>query len=185
VAKQYIRVGVGASLAIPATFMVSGVLLFSMEEAPTFDEYRTAYIAARWEVSDNCAKALQLFEIGFTISGASKHLPVTEGTVSKYHSELMEKIHPNIVFSLGGKGRDGNYDVWGKRSEARHFKEWGKGEGHAHGTEMRHRAENAQATDRKEQIDPEFRERELPLNKGCSLKDIPKDLITIRTEVEA
>ena len=156
-----------------------------MEEEPTFDEYRTAYIAARWDVPENAAKALQLFEIGFTISGASKHLPVTEGTVSKYHSTLMDKIHPNIVFSLGGKGRDGNFDVWGKRSEARHFKEWAKGEGHAHGVEAKASAENAQATDRKEQIDPKFRERELPLNKGGSLKDIPKELITLDVNVEA
>lgn len=163
--------------------MLPGVLLLCMEEAPTFDEYRTGYIAARWNVSDNCAKALQLFELGFTISGASNRLPVTEGTVSKYHSELMEKIHPNIVFSMGGSGRDGQYDVWGER-DVSDYKSYGYADGKAHGEAKREAVENTQVTDRQSQIDPKFRERERPLNKGVPLSEIPADLITIAPEVD-
>lgn len=154
-----------------------------MEEEPTFDEYRTGYIAARWNVSDNCAKALQLFEIGFTCSGASNHLPVTESTVKKYHRELMDKIHENIVFSIGGKGRDGQFDVWGER-DVSDYESYGYADGKAHGEAKRERVENTQVTTRQEQIDPQFRERERPLNKGVPLSEIPTDLITIAPKVE-
>lgn len=144
-----------------------------MSEEPTFDEYRTGYIAARWNVSDNCAKALQLFEIGFTISGAAAHLPVTESTVSKYHSELMEKIHPDVVFAVTpSKTR---FDVFGDFNGETYTQ--GKNDGNA----ARKKDENTQVTDRKEQLDPKFRQRELPLNKGIPLSEIPPELITIRT----
>lgn len=134
-----------------------------MKEAPTFDEYRTAYIAARWDVSDNCAKALQLFEIGFTISGAAAHLPVTKGTVAKYHQELQDKIHPNVVFAVTpSKTR---FDVFGENGDT-------YAQGHAHGNKARREFENTQVTEKKEQLDPRYRQRELPLNKGGPLAEM-------------
>jgi len=147
-----------------------------MKEAPTFDEYRTGYISERWNVSDNCAKALQLFELGFSTSGASKHLPVTESTVKGYHQELMDKIHQNIVFSLAGSGRDGQFDVWGKR-DVSDYKSFNYADGVAHAQE----AKDTPATDRQSQIDPEFRDREKPLNRGVPLSEIDDSLITIKS----
>ena len=121
-------------------------------------------------MSDNAAKALQLFEIGFTISGASKYLPVVESTVKGYHKELQEKIASDVVWSVGGTKP--KRDVWGK---GRNTYAQGKNDGKA----KREADANVQVTDRKEQIDPKFRERELPLNKGVPLSEIPADLITI------
>lgn len=142
------------------------------EEQPTFDSYRTAYIAARWDVSDNCAKALQLFEIGFTISGAATHLPVTEGTVSKYHDELQEKINPQVVYAATpSKPR---FDVFGENGDTYE-------QGKAHGEQARKDHKNTPVTSCKEQLDPKFRQRELPLNKGPALHKIDPSLITIRT----
>jgi len=144
-----------------------------MSEDVTFDEYRTGYIAEKHDVPDNAARALQLFELGFTCSGAAKHLPVTESTVKSYHRQLMDKIHENIVFPLAGSGRDGQYDVWGDR-DISNYGSLGYNDGVADA-----QASDAQVTDRKEQIDPEFRSRERPLNRGVPLSEIPDELITI------
>jgi len=148
-----------------------------MEEAPTLDEYRTGYIAARWNLPDNAAKALQLFEIGFTVSGAANHLPVTEGTVSKYHDKLMETINPKVVWPVTpSKPR---FDVFGERDGDRYA------QGKADGKASRMEDENTQVTTRQEQLDPEFRERQKPLNKGMPLEEIPNELITLDIDVEA
>jgi len=148
-----------------------------MEEKPTFDEYRTGYIAGRWNVSDNCAKALQLFEIGFTCSGASKHLPVTESTVKRYHGQLMDKIHPNIVFPIAGKGRNGQYDVWGERTMSE-YASYDYADGEAHGQQKRQSVESAPVTTSEKQLDPQFREQP-PLNTGVPISQISTDLISI------
>lgn len=150
-------------------------LYYSMEEEPTFDEYRVGYVSTRWNVSHNCARALQLFELGFTTSGAATVLDVTEGTTRSYMSELCDKISDDVVWSVGGdKPRR---DVWGEG-----------GTGHAHGerdgSAKRSREQSVQATTSKEQIDAKFREREIPLNKGIEFEEIPKDLITIAPNVD-
>lgn len=144
-----------------------------MEEATNFDEYRTGYISTRWNVSDNCARALQLFEIGFTISGAAKNLGVTESTVAKYHKEIAETIHPDALLTVGGAGRDGTLDVWGNR-QVEDMSEVGYDEGVADAKSVDERVTP------EEEIDPEFRSPELPRNKGVSIFDIPDELITIR-----
>lgn len=146
-----------------------------MTEDTTFDEYRVGYVSERWGVSDNCARALQLFELGYTVSGAAQHLPVSESTVKGYHRELMDTINENIVLSIAGAGRDGSFDVWGKR-DASEYDSYNYNDGIAHAKE----ANNAQATDSREQIDPEFREPHDERNKGIRFENIPDELVTIR-----
>jgi hypothetical protein len=94
----------------------------------------------------------------------------------------MDKIHPNIVFTLAGKGRDGQYDVWGER-DISDYKSYGYADGKAHGEAKREAVENTQVTDRQSQLDPQFREQP-PINRGVPLSEIPADLITIDTEVD-
>lgn len=147
-----------------------------MKEKTTLDEYRTGYISERWDVSDNCARALQLFELGFSTSGAAKRLPVTESTVAGYKSELMQKIHKNIVFSLAGTGRDGSFDVWGKR-DVSNYSDFNYADGVTHAQE----AKDTPATDRQSQLDKKFQKRDTPLNKGVHITNIPKELITVPT----
>lgn len=71
-----------------------------MSEDLTLDEYRTGYIAERHGVSDNCARALQLFEIGYSVSGAAQILPVSESTVKNYHRQLQTEIGEKAVYTL-------------------------------------------------------------------------------------
>ena len=145
---------------------------------PTLDSYRTGYISERWNVSDNCAKALQLFELGFSVSGAAKRLPVTESTVSGYHSQLMETIHPDVVFTLTQSSK--KFDVWGDRNPL-DAKEYNYADGVADAQMVK---EYSQSTDRQSQIDPSLRDRERTLNRGIDIEAIPQDLITIAPNVE-
>jgi hypothetical protein len=143
-------------------------------ENPTLDEYRTGYIAEKHNLPDNAARALQLFEVGFSVSGATKHLPVTESTVKSYHNRLMDTIDPNVVLDIHAKHtHDIRFDVWGDR-HASEYEDVGYDEGVADAQES-----GAQATDRKAQIDPAFREREKPLNRGMAFDQIPSQLVTI------
>lgn len=77
------------------------------------DEYRTGYISTRHHVSDNCARALQLFEIGYTQRAAARILGLNEGTVKRYAKELQANIGWDVVATISPmKPR---YDVWGPR----------------------------------------------------------------------
>jgi hypothetical protein len=142
-------------------------------DTTTFDEYRTGYIAEKHNVSDNCARALQLFEIGFTVSGAAKRLPVTESTVAGYKSQLMNTIHENVVFTLTSRGPNHQFDVWGNR-DVSNYGEYGYDDGVRHARES-----ECQATDRANQIDPDLRDRERSINRGRSIEEIPDELITV------
>jgi hypothetical protein len=147
-----------------------------MTEQPTLDTYRTAYISARWNVNDNCARALQLLEVGYTASAVARALDVTEGTAKKYQRTLEETISPRVTETV--TRNKPKFDVFGA------FDRSGKTyqDGESDGAAARESAENTQATETKEQIDPAFRERDLPLNKQ-SIEEIPKNLITISVEV--
>jgi len=144
--------------------------MVTMKDTPTFDDYRVGYVSERWNVSDNAAKALQLFEIGYTSSGAAKHLPVTESTVVGYKKELMDKINPNVVMPIAGRGRDGSLDVWGSRDVA----DYGK-LGYSDGVADAESVDTRTAP--KETIAPDMRERERELERGVDVDEIPKDLI--------
>jgi DNA-binding CsgD family transcriptional regulator len=134
-----------------------------MSQEVTLDEYRTGYISERHDVSDNCARALQLAEIGCSASGISNILGVTEGTARKYMSTLTDKVGTGACWSIGGSRP--SLDVWGERS----LTEYGAADysdGVAAAKEAAESAENAQYADSPEKLDPEFRPRETPLNKG-------------------
>ena len=138
---------------------------------PTLDEYRTGYIATRWDLPDNAARALQLFELGYSVSGATQHLPVTESTVSKYHERIMSEIHKDAVLPIGGAGRDGSLDVWGDRPISK-VGDLSYEDGVSDAEQV-----NSNVTTQRGQIDPKFRERELPLNEGGSLADLPDEVL--------
>lgn len=144
-----------------------------MTETIEFDSYRTGYIAEKHNVSDNCARALQLFELGFSVSGAAKWLPVTESTVAGYKSQLMDTIHPNVVLTVTRSSRDNRFDVWGDR-DVSNYDEYGYDEGVRHARES-----ECQTTDRRTQIDPNLRKRERPINRGRPVHQIPDELITV------
>jgi hypothetical protein len=148
-----------------------------MTETTTFDEYRTGYITERHDLSDNCARALQLFELGYSASGAAKHLPVTESTVRSYLDRIEDSISLRATFSLGGSGRDGSLDVWGDR-DASDYGDLSYEDGQA---DARRKNESERPATPKELLDPQFRERERSINRGVTLKEIPERLITIKT----
>lgn len=148
-----------------------------MTETTTFDKYRTGYISERHDLSDNCARALQLFELGYSASGAAKHLTVTEGTVRSYLDRIEESISLQATFSLGSSGRDGSLDVWGDR-DASEYGNLSYEDGQA---DARRKNENEQPATAKELLGPQFRECERSINRGVPLEEIPDKLITIKT----
>jgi len=143
-----------------------------MAETKTLDSYRTGYISERWGVSDNCARALQLFELGFSTSGAAKHLSVTESTVKSYINRLADTIAERAVYPIGTGERDGTLDVYGSRDSASDYSNLGYEDGVKHAKE----AKNVPKTESAEQLDEKDRPQELPRNKGIGLKTIAENL---------
>jgi len=143
----------------------------------TLDEYRTGYVSERYDVSDNCARALQLAEIGCSASGISNVLGVTEGTARKYMDTLTEKIGTGACWSIGGSRP--SLDVWGNRNTS-DYGTLGYDDGVSHAQDRESKRLDEQKTTRKEQVDPKFRERERPINKGVSLEEVPNHLITVQ-----
>lgn len=146
-----------------------------MAEETTFDEYRTGYISERFGLPKNAARALQLFELGYSVSGAASRLPVTESTVSAYHDALSEKISPRVVMPLAGKGRDGSLDVWGDRPISQ-YGDLSYEDGVADAKSKDER------TVPSEEIDPQFREREVGINRGADLSEIDTSLVTLEVD---
>jgi DNA-binding CsgD family transcriptional regulator len=147
------------------------------ETTTTLDDYRTGYIAQRHDLSDNCARALQLFELGYSSSGAAKQLPVTESTVRSYLDRIEDKICLAATFSIGGRERKASLDVWGDRDVS----EYGTLSYEDGAADARRKNETERPPTPKELLDPHFRERELSINRGVPLEEIPDKLITIKT----
>lgn len=156
-----------------------------MKESTTFDEYRVAYVSARWNVSDNCAKALQLCELGFSSSGIATTLGVTEGTARKYIDELADKIGEPAVYPVTSASDKSDLDIWGRRP-ADEYGTFGYSDGEAHGNVARRRSAECKATQSKQELDAKFwPEADQPaLNKGIAFGEIPQELITIAPNVE-
>ena len=173
------KLSVAASPWATDTIKWVGAYTTDMGEELPLDAYRTGYIAERHGVTDNAAKALQLFEIGFSSSGVAKHLSVTEATVKKYKRELVDTIHENAPMPVGTKGRDGSLDVWGDRSVAQFSGEQKLtyADGVAH-------AQECSLSSHKQRVLGEDNERreaqDLPINRGIAIEDIPKELIGSR-----
>lgn len=144
-----------------------------MGQELSLDAYRTGYISERWSVSDNVAKALQLFEIGFSASGVAKHLSVTEATIKKYKGEMVDTIHENAPMPVGTKGRDGSLDVWGDRSVTQFSGE----QKLTYADGVAHAQERDDRTTPQEKLDKHFHNQERPVNRGTDISDIPKELI--------
>jgi len=77
------------------------------------DEYRTGYVSTLYGVSDNCARALQLFEIGYSHSGVAQVLGLNRSTVKRYVHDLQDKIGDEVVATLTPLKPD--FDVYGFR----------------------------------------------------------------------
>jgi len=156
-----------------------------MKETTTFDEYRVGYVSARWDVSDNCAKALQLCELGYSSSGIATKLDVTEGTASGYIDQLADKIGEPAVYPVTSASDKTDLDIWGRRS-GEEYGSYSYGDGEAHGNIARKRSGERKATQSKDELDEKFwPEADQPShNKGIAFEEIPQELITIAPNVE-
>jgi hypothetical protein len=143
-----------------------------MAKTKTLDSYRTGYISERWDVSDNCARALQLFELGFSASGAAKHLSVTESTVRSYINRIADTIDESAVYPIGSGERDGSLDVYGRRDSASDYSNLGYEDGVTHAKEVK----NVPKTESPDQLDEKDKPQELPRNKGVDLKTVAENL---------
>ena len=84
-----------------------------MKQITELDAYRTGYISTLYNVSDNCARALQLFEIGYTQSGAAQILGLNQSTVRNYAKQLQSKIGEDVVAAMSPMKP--TYDIFGFR----------------------------------------------------------------------
>ena len=131
----------------------------TFREALPWDEERVTYISLRWDVTRNAARTLILKEVGKSTKDIARLLYVTQSTVQGYVDELCDKIHVNVVMEISYKRWKGcKYDVWGRGEP----------------DEVRYSPDYVD-------VSPKRDKRDLPVNKGCDLEDIPTDLITIRT----
>jgi hypothetical protein len=136
------------------------------------DAYRTGYIVARWNVSKRCALALQVFELGYSVSGVAEKVGVTESTARSYKNELGEKINPAVTTAITESSK--RWDVWGNRSTenyANYSYEDGLNDGES--------ARNIDVTTSSNQTDDYFNEPQPPINKGVPFEEIDDELIEI------
>jgi len=141
-----------------------------MADDATLDEYRTGYVSERYDVSDNCARALQLFELGYTTSAIARALDLTNGTVRSYKAQLQSRINPDVILTISSAdGRNKDFDTWGDRDQIS-------------GSTYEQGVEDARARNNdKHQATPEETvcEEVTSLNRGASLEEIPNELIHI------
>ena len=126
-----------------------------MEEVSTCRE-RIDFLTENYDLSKRNAEALILTELGFSHSGIASKLGVTDSTAKKYLNQLESEIGEYVTQTLPKPVRYATFpgdDV----SEPEYTGDY-------------------------VEYEPEFSQRKLPLNKGVALEDIPKELITIRTE---
>jgi predicted transcriptional regulator len=70
-----------------------------MEEVSTIEE-RVTFLQDEYDLSKRNAQALILAELGYSASGISGELDVTEGTARKYLSRLEERIGEGVTETL-------------------------------------------------------------------------------------
>jgi len=126
-----------------------------MEEVSTNQE-RVKFLTEHYDLSTNNAKALLLAEMGFSHSGIAKHLGVTSSTAKGYLRNLESEIGPEVTQTVP---KPVNYathpgDIIKEPEYAGDFIDY----------------------------EPEFKERQKPLNRGKNIEDIDPELITIKTE---
>lgn len=138
-----------------------------MSETPTLDAYRTGYIAERHDLTDNAAKAIQLFELGYTTSAVARALGVTQGTVKKYQDRIAEAVGESALYPVTDESRK-HLDIWGDRDISEYESagyEKGVADAEAQGKGDRPAVP-------KDLIAPRFRERERPLRQDVAFADI-------------
>ncbi len=65
---------------------------------------RVDWLTDTYDITNNCAKALLLAEVGFSHSGIAKRLSVTEGTARKYLRTLEKKIGEGVTETVPKSG---------------------------------------------------------------------------------
>jgi len=124
---------------------------YSMEH--TNPHTRVEWLTENYDLSQRNAEALILTELGFSASGIASKLGVTESTARKYLRTLESEIGEYVTQSLPKPVR--------------------------YPTFPDDETDEPEYAGDKISYDPEFSQREKPLNKGCKIQDIPDELITI------
>jgi predicted transcriptional regulator len=119
----------------------------------THPRERIAWLTENYDLSKKNAEALILAELGFSHSGIASKLGVTDSTARKYLRKLESEIGEYVTQTLPKPVR---YPT---------FPSDNPDEPKYAGDEINY--------------DPEFSEREKPLNKGASIQEIDDELITI------
>lgn len=83
----------------------------NMNLEPELDPKRTEYIVQTHDVRRGTAKAIQLAEQGFSPSGASHVLDVTESTTRSYWKEAREEIGKWVMCCLVNGEKPEEYDT--------------------------------------------------------------------------
>jgi len=127
-----------------------------MEEVSTCRE-RIDFLTANYDLNERNAKALILTELGFSHSGIASKLDVTDSTARKYLRQLEDEIGEMVTQSLPKPVRYATYpgDDVSEPKYAGDFIDYA----------------------------PEFKEREIPLNRGGPISEIDPELITIDVEL--
>ena len=120
----------------------------------TTNEERVDFLTETYDISDNCAKALLLSEMGFSHSGIASKLGLASSTVQSYLNELEEKIGQGVTESVPKSVRYPTYP------------------GDTPKSEVPYSADHIEVRDSME-------DRDVPVNKGCDFEDIPTELINI------
>jgi len=125
-----------------------------MEELSTCRE-RIDFLTEKYDLSKRNAEALILTELGFSHSGIASKLGVTNSTAKKYLNQLESEIGEYVTQTLPKPVRYATFpgDNVTEPEYAGDYVEY----------------------------EPEFKEREKPLNRGVPISEIDPELITIET----
>ena len=125
-----------------------------MEELSTCRE-RIDFLTENYDLSKRNAEALILTELGFSHSGIASKLGVTDSTAKKYLNQLESEIGEYVTQTLPKPVRYATFpgDNVTEPEYAGDYVEY----------------------------EPEFKEREKPLNRGVPISEIDPELITIET----
>lgn len=123
-------------------------------EGVSSKEERVAFLTETYDLSRKNALALYLAEMGYSHSGIAQALNVTKGTAKKYLRRLENRVGEGVTESLPKSVRYPTYP------------------GDVPKSEIRYSGNHVDIPDSME-------DREVSLNRGCKLADIPDELINI------
>ena len=115
---------------------------------------RVEWLTDNYNLSERNAKALLLAELGYSHSGIANALDVTESTAKKYLRKLEKEIGEGVTATVSdSKPRYATFPGDTPKSEVRYSGDY---------------------------VEVKLG-RDLPVNKGCDLSEIPNDLITVKS----